>query len=167
MASRGGRKVSVALPPWLTEHGLDLSLYPIDSVLKQALSPDDEAFRSGCSLLKSMCSLGRVEAGIFLLGLLRRYPEDYTRLTLIADSLASFPHSETVEAFAAELRRVQGSSATRGYLRRIVDALERFPAELTEAQMQRLASDPLVGVRFRQRLKALMRWSDHEQADDA
>lgn len=162
MASRGGRQLSVTLPPWLTEHGLDLSLYPIDSVLKQALSPDDEEFRSGCALLKSMCSVGRVEAGIFLLGLLKRYPEDYPRLTLIADSLASFPHSETVEAFATELRRVQGSSSTRGYLRCIIDALERFPPELVEERIQSLASDPLVGARFRQRLKALVRPSEYE-----
>jgi hypothetical protein len=159
---RMDRKTSVTLPPWLTEHGVDMSLYPIDGILKQALSPDDEEFRSGCALLKSMCSVGRIEAGIFLLGLLKHYPDNYSRLTLIADSLALFPHSETVEAFASELRRVQGSSATRAYLRRIIDALERFPTELVDEHIQRLATDPLVGARFRQRLKSLLRGYGYE-----
>jgi hypothetical protein len=163
MAShRVDRKASATLPPWLTEHGLDMSLYPIDGILKQALSSNDEQFRSGCALLKSMCSVGRLEAGIFLLGLLKHYPDDYPRLTLIADSLALFPHSETVEAFASEFRRVQGSSTTRGYLRCIIDALERFPAELVDEQIQSLAADPLVGTRFRQRLKSLLPGYGHE-----
>ena len=111
--------------------------------------------RNPCSLLKSMCSAGRVEAGIFLLGLLKRYPENYARLTLIADSLASFPSMETVDAFDGELRRVHGSSSTRAYLRRVIEALERFPRELASEEIQKLASDPLVGTRFRRRLRSL------------
>ena len=155
MPSRRSPKLPFAPPPWLTKDGVDLSLYPIDRVLKQALSPDDEEFRTGCTLLKSMSSAGRVEAGIFLLGLIKRYPENYARLTLIADSLASFPCVETVNVFADELRRVRGSSATRGYLRRIIDALERFPDELAGNEIEGLSSDPLVGTRFRQRLRSL------------
>ena len=155
MPTRGIPKPTVDPPPWLTKDGIDLSLYPIDNVLKQALSVNDEEFRTACSLLKSMCSAGRVEAGVFLLGLLKRYPDNYARLTLIADSLASFPRMETVDAFAGELRRVRGSSSTRAYLRRVIEALERFPRELAGEEMQKLASDPLVGTRFRQRIRSL------------
>ena len=150
------------LPPWFTKDGLDLSLYPIDSVLRQALSVNGEEFRTACSLLKSMCGSGRLEAGIFLLGLLRHYPNDYRRLILIADSLESYATLATVEAFASELRRVTGSSTTRGYLRRIIDALERFPLEITEVLVEGLTVDPQVGARFRQRLKALLRGPDYE-----
>jgi hypothetical protein len=167
MAMRGGRKESDTMPPWLTERGLDLSKVPIDSVLKQALSPDAEKFRSGCLLLKSMCGVGRVEAGVFLLGLLQYYPEDYSRLTLIADSLTAFPRPETVEAFATELRRVRGSSATRAYLRQIIATLELFPAELVEDQIRSLFSDSLVGARFRQHLKAIMRRGDPDSVFDS
>ena len=162
MPPSDSRRMRLTLPPWLTEEGIDLSRYPIDSVLRQALSLNDEEFRSGCSLLQSMCGAGRIEAGIFLLGLLKHYPEDYPRLTLIADSLASYPCSETVDAFASELRRVRGSSSTRGYLRRIIDALERFPYEIAEEQIKSLASDPTVGARFRQRLKSLIQGYDYE-----
>lgn len=156
MTSRISHKISVAEAPWLTEQGLDLSRFPIDSVLRQALSPDEEQFRTGCALLKSMSYGGRVEAGVFLLGLLRLYPEDYARLTLIAEALGSFPTEATVDALASELRRVQGSSSTRGYLRRIIDTLGQFPAQLTEERIQELSSDPRVGARFRQHLRSMM-----------
>ncbi|MGH6640436.1 MAG: hypothetical protein ACREBY_17780 [Polaromonas sp.] len=156
MASRIRHKISIAVAPWLTEQGLDFARFPIDSVLQQALSPDEKQFRTGCSLLKSMSYGGRVEAGVFLLGLLRQYPEDYARLTLIAEALASFPAVATVDALASELRRVKGSSSTRGYLRRILETLEEFPAQLVEEKIEELSSDPQVGTRFRQRLRSMM-----------
>ncbi len=146
----------MSVPTWVTDQGIDMALCPIDSVLRQALSPDDEKFRSGCILLQSMCAAGRAEAGVFLLGLLQRYPDNHARLTRIVESLASFPGPETVEALARELRRVPGSSATRGYLRRIVDTLGRFPRSLAEETMLMLASDPAVGTRFRKRIRALL-----------
>jgi hypothetical protein len=162
MAIRGDRKDSITMPPWLTKDGIDMSIFPIDSVLKQALSPDAEKFRSGCALLNSMCGVGRIEAGVFLLGLLKHYSDDFARLAVIADSLARFPNRSTGEAFAMELRRVRGSSLNRAYLRQSIDALGRFPAELAEEQIQSLAADPLVGARFRQHLKALIRRRDWE-----
>lgn len=156
MASRITDQILVSGVPYLTEQGLDLSRYPIDSVLRQALSPDEEQFRTGCSLLKSMCHGGRTEAGVFLLGLLRHYPENYARLALIAEALWSFPVAATVEALASELRRVEGSSSTRGYLRQIIATLEQFPAQLVNEKIQELSSDPQVGTRFRKHLRAML-----------
>ena len=156
MATRVTRKFGISGLPWITEEGtLDLSLFPIDSVLKQALSPDDQQFRSGCTLLGSMSHSGRAAAGVFLLGLLGQYPQNYARLSVIAEALAGFPTPATVDALTGELRRVKGSSATRGYLRRVLATLERFPAALVEARIEELASDPRVGARFRQRLRAM------------
>ena len=155
MASRSSHKFPVVDVPWLTEKGLDLSRVPIDSVLRQALSPDEEEFRTGCSLLSSMSYVGRIEAGVFLVGLLRQYPENYGRLTLIAEALWSFPSMATVDALASELRRVKGSSSTRGYLRRIIRTLELLPAQLVQQQIQELSTDPQVGARFRQHLRAI------------
>ena len=155
MASRIYRKADFANVPWLTEQGLDLSRIPIDSVLRQALSSDAEQFRSGCTLLKSMSHGGRAEAGVFLLGLLRLYSDDYVRLALIAEALGSFPTMATVDALASELRRVKGSSSTRAYLRRIIDTFSNFPAQLVDEQIEELSSDPQVGARFRQRLRSM------------
>ncbi len=155
MASRMSHKVSLTSIPWLTEQGIDLSRLPIDSVLRQALSPNEEQFRTGCTLLNSMSHGGRAEAGVFLLGLLRQYSDDYARLTSIAEALGSFPTAATVDALASELRRVKGSSSTRGYLRRIIDTLEKFPAQLVDQRIEELSSDPQVGTRFRQRLRSM------------
>lgn len=141
------------VPPWFTAQGIDLALYPIDGVLRRALSSKDEDFRSACSILKSMCSAGRVDAGVFLLGLQKHYPNDYKRLTLIADALEWFHCPATVLAFESELRRVKGSSLTRRYLRRVIDALKQLPSDLTRETIQSLSFDPLVGTRFRQHLK--------------
>ena len=73
----------------------------------------------------------------------------------IADALESFPRLETVEALAFELRRIKGSSSTRRYLRRIIEALSRFPHELAAETIVQLSSDPFVGPRLRQHLKQL------------
>ncbi len=157
MAARGVRGSSISGVPWLTAGGdLDLSRVPIDSVLKQAISPDDARFLTGCNLLQSMCRLGRVEAGVFLLGLLQHHPDNWQRLTAIAEALQSFPTRATVDLLAAELRRVKGASATRGYLRRILTTLEQFPAVLVEDRIEELAIDPRVGARFRQHLRAML-----------
>lgn len=156
MASRISQIIASAGVPWVTERGIDMSLYPINSVLQQMLSSNEEDFRSGCSMLSSMCYAGRVEAGVFLLGLLRQYPDNFTRLTLIAEALASFRTAATVDALAAELRRVKGSSSTRGYLRRIIKTLECFPAHLVDEKIYELSFDPQVGARFRQHLRAIM-----------
>jgi len=139
--------------PWLTEAGtLDLSSFPIDSALRQALSPDDKQFHSGCALLTSMCAAGRTEAGLFLIGLLHQYPDDYERLTVVAEALRAFESKATVEALAAELRRVPGSSATRRYLRRILQTFECL-RHLASETIEELSNDPQVGPRFRQRLR--------------
>jgi len=108
-----------------------------------------------------MSHAGRVEAGVFLLGLLRYYPDDYARLTVIAEALASFPVAATVDALSSELRRVKGSSSTRRYLRRIIDTLEHFPARLVEDQVQALSTDPQIGPRIRQHLRSMtLRYPD-------
>ena len=155
MASHGNHNFPVVDVPWLTEQGLDLSRVPIDSVLRQALSSNEEEFRTGCTLLGSMSHAGRVEAGVFLIGLLRQYSENYGRLTLIAEALWSFPSVATVAALASELRRVKGSSSTRGYLRRIIRTLELLPPKFVKEQIQELSADPQVGARFRQHLRSI------------
>jgi hypothetical protein len=156
LATRNGKvQRPVGLLPWLTPDGLDVARYPIDRILVQAISSDFEQFRSACNLLRSMCGAGRAEAGIFLIGLLHQYPDDYLRLSAIAQALSACPTEVTAACLAGELRRVKGSSATRGYLRCVVDALEGFPAAVAQHHLISLARDPQVGPRFRQRLRTL------------
>ena len=103
-----------------------------------------------------MCSTERTDAGVFLIGLLQHFPENFERLTIIADSLEWFHYPEAVEALASELRRVRGSNITRRYLRRVIDTLVQFPPELVSETIHDLSIDPSVGARFRQHLKAII-----------
>ncbi len=146
----------IDLPAWITPAGIDLSRYPIDSILAQALSEQDSEFRAACSLLRSMCCAGRREAGVFLLGLLQVYPSNYDRLASIADALEYYPHPETVRVLASEFRRIPGSSATRAYLRRIITVFDRFPADLVLDQVHELSIDRNIGTRFRRHLQDLL-----------
>jgi hypothetical protein len=80
--SKGG------LPRWITAEGtIDLAEWPIDGILKQAIDPESERFRSGCVLLGSMAAAGRLEAGLYLIGLLGYYASDLQRLEVIAGQL--------------------------------------------------------------------------------
>src|ERR1700730_17968116 len=48
-------------------------------ILKQAIDPEFERFRSACVLLGSMAGAGRLEAGLYLIGLLGCYASDLQR----------------------------------------------------------------------------------------
>ena len=78
--------------PWTTKEGFfDPAQFPIDGVLKQALSDDDQQFRSGLNLLGSMYRHGRQEAGVLLSGLLVTCEDDWERRTRIVEVPSSNP----------------------------------------------------------------------------
>ena len=136
--------------PWITSEGtLDLVRFPIDSILKQTLSPDFDQFRSGCMLLRSMAHGGRAEAGVYLVGLMHYYRHDLRRLDIIAEQLAYFHHVSSADALLAELRRVKSSNTTRRYLDRVVRSLIHFPGELVRAGLVELACDTSFSMKMR------------------
>ena len=52
--------------PWITKEGfLDPAQFPIDSVLKQALSDDDRQLRSGLNMLGAMYVMDGLKQGSF------------------------------------------------------------------------------------------------------
>jgi hypothetical protein len=115
------------LPRWITAEGtIDLAELPIDGILKQAIDPESERFRSGCVLLGSMAGAGRLEAGLYLIGLLGYYASNLQRLEVIAGQLGHFPHESSANALFAEIRRVRSSNTTRRYLNRCSNLLPSF-----------------------------------------
>jgi hypothetical protein len=106
---------------WLTSDGeINLAEFPIDGILKQAIDSEFERFRSGCVVLGSMARSGRLEAGLYLIGLLGYYASDLRRLEVVADQLAHFHHYSSVHALLAEVRRVKSSNTTRRYLNQVL-----------------------------------------------
>jgi hypothetical protein len=104
----------VGFPRWITAEGtIDLAKLSIDGILKQAIDPEFERFRSACVLLGSMANAGRQEAGLYLIGLLAYYASDLQRLEVIAGQLGHFSHESSANALLAEIRRVRSSNTTR------------------------------------------------------
>src|SRR5947209_79471 len=110
--------------PWLTAAGyFDPAQFPIDKVLKQAISPDEKQFRSGVTMLQSMYHHGRAEAGLFLLGLLLTADDNWERRIAIVEALKSVETKACADLLFGELNRVKSSNTTRRYLTTIIKVL--------------------------------------------
>jgi hypothetical protein len=139
------------LPRWITaDSEIDLAELPIDGILKQAIDLNHfERFRSGCTMLGSMAHSGRMEAGLYLIGLLGYYASDLQRLVVIAEQLAHFRHQSSANALLAEFRRVKSSNTTRRYLDQVLRTLAVLPAELVNPGLQALAEDASFSPKMR------------------
>ena len=147
----------IASMPWMTPDAtLDLAVFPIDSILKQALSPEFDQFRSGCILLGSMAGGSRPEAGVYLVGLLRYYASDLQRLEVVAEQLAHFRDDSSAHALLAELRRVKSSNTTRRYLGRVLRSLARFPSRLVKPALEDLANDTSFSAKIRAKFRDVL-----------
>ena len=136
--------------PWITPSGtLDPSKFPIESVLRQTQSRSFEEFRSACVFLGSMVFHGRIDAGVYLLGLLRYHRDDLTKLEVVIESLRSFREGVCATALFDELRRVKSSNATRRYLDQVIRELTMFPPDMVQAQFHSLATDTSFSYRMR------------------
>jgi len=114
--------------PWITKDGyIDLSRLPIDSILKQSLSKDEDKFRSACNMLASMYSAGRPEAAVFLYGLFMLHRNDRTRKEPIIDALGHVKTAETADLLFRELNQTESSNSTRAYIGVILKSLRYFP----------------------------------------
>src|SRR5437660_12883810 len=112
MTSKDGKVTSVIMkgnlelgtPPWITAEGtIDLTKLPIDFILKQAIDPEYEQFRAACVLVGSMAGAGRLEAGLYLLGLRGWYASEWPRVEVIAEGLAHVPPESALNALLAEM----------------------------------------------------------------
>jgi len=141
--------------PWITEDGyLDFSKIPMDSVLRQSLSPDITEFGSACRMLGALQESGRTEAGIYLVGLFYHFREDLVRLANVVEQLPKDPHS--VQMLISELYRVKGSNSTRRYLGTVIKTLTGYPHSLIQEDLERLSCDKALSVRMRAKLEACL-----------
>ena len=147
-------KSKARFPLWITAEGtIDLTKLPIDGILKQAIDPKFESFRSGCVILGSMANAGRFEAGLCLIGLLGCYASDLQRLEVIAEQLGHFHHESSANALLAEIRRVRSSNTTRRYLDRVLRSLAGLPLHLVRSGLQVLAEDTSFSSKMRAKFR--------------
>jgi hypothetical protein len=160
-------KRGVAAPSWITAEGfIDIGKFPIDGVLRQALDQDAEVFRGACSVLESMVCHGRIEAGVFLLGLLSWHRDDLERLSRVVRALREFHTREALDALTAELRRVPSTNATRSYLNAVFEALTRFPDDMVRGVFVELSVDKAFSIRWRRKFEGALRDMDGYSASD-
>lgn len=153
MKTKGARDLPNV--PWITAEGaFDPTQFPIDSTLRQCLNSGSDEFRWGCRLLATMVAHGRVEAGVFLLGLLRYYDDELSNLGVVVESLREFRDIRCTTALFGELRRVPSSNKTRRYLDTVINTLVRLPADMVQERFWELAEDPAFSYKMRAKFKA-------------
>jgi hypothetical protein len=140
---------------WISKKGgLDPKKFPIDGVLKQTLDTNADAFRAGIYMLRSMCSHGREEAGVFLLGLFLVCGDDWERRALIAEALQGVKTRASADLLFEELRRVKSSNTTRRYLATVIRALASMPSALVKDGFAALADDKSYSQTMRTKFRA-------------
>ncbi len=150
--------------PWLTEDGLDLGKFPIDPILRQALSCDGDERDVAIRFLNSMLLNGRAEAGIFLMGMLAGSPgDDLKQRARIVSSLEGFSSQGCADLLFAELFRVKSSNSTRVYLNTVLKALASLPLELIEPGFESLLGDKRFTHRMKAKFRAILQ---EKQMDD-
>jgi hypothetical protein len=144
--------------PWITKEGFfDPARFPIDGVLKQALSDDDQQFRSGLNLLGSMYVHGRQEAGVYLFGLLVNCEDQWERRIRIVEALKGIDTKPCADLLFGELKRVKSSNTTRRYLASVIKVLASMPTDLIRAGFESLAQDKSFSQKMRDKFKAVLR----------
>ena len=141
--------------PWITKDGnFDLSRSPIDNVLKQALSEDDQEFRTGLNLLSSMCDFGRTEAGVFLMGVLLNCDDNWEKRIKIVEAMKFIKTKPCADLLFSELKRVKSSNTTRSYLASVIKVLSSMHSELTEEGFRTLSEDKSFSPKIRDKFRA-------------
>ena len=148
-------------PSWLNKRGeLLLEKLPLDSTLARALSGDKRECREAVRLLGVMRQSGRVEAGIYLMGLLAGAPDDWEWRTAIVEALHGFDIEGCARLLFCELRAVKGSNPTRRYRDAVLKTLATLPAESTRAGFAAMLEDPTCSQRMREKVRCIVDAND-------
>ena len=149
------KKLDLPDVPWITAEGyLDVTKFPIDDVLRQALSGDPEESRHAVAMLDSMARRKRREAGIFLLGLLSDLPPDALEDRLhVVEALGHFETESSGAALVGEMRRVKSSNTTRRYLDAVLESICMLPASVVLEGLEALAGDTTFSYRMRAKFR--------------
>ena len=142
--------------PSITEDGFfDPAQFPIDTVLKHALSDNRQEFYSAVSLLRSMYNHERKEAGVFLIGLLLTCGDNWEKRTTIATALYDVQTEDCVNVLFGELKRVKNTNSTHRYLNEVIDLLSCMPPSLVLSGFEELLADKSLTPRMRTKFETV------------
>ena len=143
--------------PSITKEGyFDPAQFPIERVLKQALSHDDQEFRTGLNMLCSMYGHGRTEAGVFLFGLLVNCEDNWEKRIRIVEVMTGMHTKPCADLLFGELKRVKSSNTTRRYLGAVIKVLSSMPSELIKEGFETLGEDRSFSPKMREKFRAIL-----------
>jgi hypothetical protein len=143
--------------PWITnEDYFSPARFPIDSVLKQALSDDGQEFNSGLCMLRSMYGHGRTEAGVFLLGVLVNCEDNWEKRIRIVETMTGIHTKPCADLLFSELKRVKSSNTTRRYLGAVIKVLSFMPSGLVQEGFETLSEDRSFSHKMREKFRAVL-----------
>jgi hypothetical protein len=150
------RKLFGNVPLITTEGYIDPAHFPIESVLKQALSDDDQEFVTGLNMLRSMYAHGRTEAGVFLLGRFVNCDDNREKRIRIVEAMTGMHTKPCANLLFGELKRVKSSNTTRRYLGTVIKVLSSMPSDLIEEGFETLAEDKSFSPKMREKFRAVL-----------
>jgi hypothetical protein len=133
----------------------DPATYPLEKVVRKALSREDRDFHTACQLLIARKEHAKDEVIVVFLGLLAIYSDNLERLTWIVRLLRILPSEATAQRLFAELRRVKSNNTSRRYLSAVLDTLAEYPLSLTGDWFDELSEDSAFSQRRRAQFRAL------------
>jgi hypothetical protein len=143
--------------PWITKDGyFDFTKFPIDPILNQSLSNEEQSFRSACSILASMHSAGRPEAAVYLYGLFVLNKDDIKRKELIIEASGQVKTTGMAAILFDELHRIESSSSTRVYIDLILKNLSHFPLSLVKDGFDKLLDQERWSYRMKQKFRKIL-----------
>ena len=152
---------------WLENGGqLDYSMISIRGNIQDALSDDLETSAQGCQVLGSVSTHGRLDAVIFLLGLLTYYRDDLKRLEAVVEALGFCRTPIVADALFGEIARLKGSNQTRSYLNVTIKKLSWFPKEMVADRFLKMSEDTKNSTRMRAKFRAVAEKFFPELRDD-
>ncbi len=134
----------------------DPAQLPLETALKQALSEDDQEFRTGLYLLRSMYDSGRTEAGVFLMGVLMNCENNWEKRIKIVEVMTGMHTKAIANLLFGELNRIKSSNTTRRYLGAVIKVLSSMPSELIEEGFETLAEDRSFSPKMRDKFRAVL-----------
>jgi len=151
----GRRNISDA--PWITKDGvIDISKLPLEYNFDAATGSNRQSALESIRVLKLATHHGRLDASVFLMGLLVSLPlEDWEMRSATVDALQYTHSQQCAMLLFSEIRRVKSSNTTRRYIDAILDVLGSFPEKLVRTEFEALAADTCFSHKMRQKFRAL------------
>lgn len=134
---------------------IDLAKVSIRGNIEDALADDLGRSAQACRVLGFVGGQARLDAVVFLLGLLSFFRDDLKRLGPVVDALGGCQLPIVATALFGELSRVRSCNQTRTYLTLVMKSLSRFPQELVTDKFESMADDTSFSPKMRSRFREI------------